>query len=181
MKKKRIYGTCVSIVMIILIYSIMFGFSAQTGEESGGLSFLVSQKIVKIADFFSIQSWTMEEVDTKAETIEFFVRKMAHFAEYAALGFFWFGLAVMWLDRGKKRVVMIAGIILLSGMVDEVHQMFVPGRYPSVWDVLLDTAGGLSGMYLLSSVVFLLRARAMEPPINPSLIKYCESQSTYWN
>lgn len=150
-RKKKIY-TIVSVIMIVLIYGIMFGFSAQTGEESGGLSFLVSKKIVEFADFFSMDSWTMEEVDTRAEAIEFFIRKTAHFCEYAALGFFWLALGMLWMKQGKRRVVMIVGILLLSGVIDEVHQMFVPGRYPSFWDVLLDTAGGLTGMYLLSVI-----------------------------
>lgn len=128
---------------------MMFGFSAQNGEKSGNLSFLMSKRLVELADFFSPDDWAMEEVDTRAEQIDFLIRKAAHFSEYAALGFLEFGLAVMWMKAGKRRVLLVAGILLLSGGMDEFHQMFVPGRYPSVWDVLLDTAGGLSGMALL--------------------------------
>lgn len=128
---------------------MMFGFSAQNGERSGNLSFFMSKRLVEFADFFSLDDWSMEEVDTRAEQIDFLIRKAAHFSEYAVLGFLEFGLAVMWMKAGKGRVLLVAGILLLSGGMDEFHQMFVPGRYPSVWDVLLDTAGGLSGMALL--------------------------------
>lgn len=149
--KKKIY-TILLMIIIFLIYGVMFGFSAQNGEQSGGLSFLFSKKIIEFADFFSVGDWSMEEVDTKAEAIEFVVRKMAHFCEYAALGFCWFWLVSMWMPSKKKKIVLVAGIVLVSGIVDEVHQMFVPGRYPSVWDVLLDTAGGVFGMYLFALV-----------------------------
>lgn len=149
--KKKIY-TIVLIIMIVLIYMVMFSFSAQNGEQSGGLSFLFSKKIIEIADFFSVEEWSLEEVDTKAEAIEFVVRKTAHFSEYAALGFCWFALLWISLETKKKRILITVGILLLSGVVDEVHQIFVPGRYPSIWDVLLDTAGGLFGMYLFSVV-----------------------------
>ena len=150
MKKK--IATIIAIVLIVCIYGIMFGFSAQTGEESGGLSFLVSKRLVEFADFFSLDEWSLEEVDTRAEQIDFLIRKAAHFSEYAVLGFLEFGLAVMWMKPGKRRVMLIAGIVFLSGCADEFHQMFVPGRYPSFWDILLDTAGGLTGMGLLTVI-----------------------------
>lgn len=149
--KKKIV-TCITIVLILCIYGVMFGFSAQNGEQSGDLSFLVSRQLVRFADFFSMDTWTAEEMNTRAEQIDFLIRKAAHFSEYAALGFLEFGLAVMWMKPGKRRVCLIVGILLFSGGLDEFHQMFVPGRYPSFWDVLLDTAGGLSGMALLSFI-----------------------------
>lgn len=39
------------------------------------------------------------------------------------------------------------------GIVDEVHQGFVPGRHPSIGDLLSDASGALLGVVLLRGVV----------------------------
>ena len=47
-------------------------------------------------------------------------------------------------EPGRRRLV--AAVILASayGAVDEVHQSFVPGRTPSVFDWITDTSGALA-------------------------------------
>ncbi len=73
------------------------------------------------------------------------LRKIAHFTEFAALGFclgWLFGM----LGRGW-------GLPLVLGFgaacVDEGIQLFVPGRGPGLTDVALDTAGVAAGLGLL--------------------------------
>ena len=44
-------------------------------------------------------------------------------------------------------------IVMLYGVLDEMHQGFVPGRSVDIWDAIADTIGGFSAMiiiYLLS-------------------------------
>jgi VanZ family protein len=76
-----------------------------------------------------------------------FVRKCAHLTEYAVLAL------LLWraLHKPRKNDVRPwqwshAGVALvvttLYAASDEFHQLFVPSREASVWDVLLDTAGG---------------------------------------
>jgi VanZ family protein len=56
----------------------------------------------------------------------------------------------------------------LFGVVDELHQSFVPGRHASVLDVGLDAAGAVAGSALFLSMAWLLalraRHRADQPP-----------------
>jgi VanZ like family len=68
------------------------------------------------------------------------LRKIAHGAEYAVLGF----LLVRAL--GHEVGALAAGIAY--AISDEVHQSFVPGRQAAVLDVLVDTAGVAVGVYL---------------------------------
>jgi len=45
-------------------------------------------------------------------------------------------------------------IVMLYGVLDEMHQGFVPGRSVDVWDAVADTIGGITAMiiiYFLSS------------------------------
>lgn len=39
-----------------------------------------------------------------------------------------------------------AGVTMLFGIADELHQAFVPGRDPSVLDWLVDAAGAVAGV-----------------------------------
>lgn len=156
--KKKIY-TVILVILLVILYAVIFGFSAQTGEESGGLSHMVSKGLVQLADFFSTKEWMEWEIDSKAAMIDLLVRKAAHFSEYAILGVLEYGLAVLWLKKGAGRIVLTAGILFLSGALDELHQMFVPGRYASLWDVLLDTVGGCAGMLLFSVVYRIVPGR----------------------
>ena len=70
------------------------------------------------------------------------VRKSAHFTEYAVL--FWL------LFRGPMagRPYLALGVCVIYALLDEGHQIFVPGRTPSLWDVALDSTGALFSRFL---------------------------------
>jgi VanZ family protein len=75
-----------------------------------------------------------------------FVDKFAHFAVYLVFGFF---LARAFLSmsaqgREQRAISMAAALGIFWGMIDEVHQAFVPGRESSLLDFLADAAGVLS-------------------------------------
>lgn len=142
---KKIYSIT-AIVILCFVYLMIFGFSSQTGEESGGLSQKVSRKVIELADFFQKEPMSMEEAEIRASAIEFFVRKAAHFSEYALVGFLEFGLAICYIKRTGARIPLTVSVVFLSGFLDELHQYFVPGRWCSLTDVLIDTAGGCMGM-----------------------------------
>ena len=44
-------------------------------------------------------------------------------------------------------------------MTDEVHQLFVPGRSGQISDVILDSAGALAGVLVLSVVRKLIKRK----------------------
>ena len=68
-------------------------------------------------------------------------QNLLHVPAYAGLAYLWWRAL---LARGKSRAaaaVIAAAIAVLYGITDEFHQTFVPGRYGSGTDVLLDAAG----------------------------------------
>lgn len=73
-----------------------------------------------------------------------FVRKCAHFTEYAVLAF----LAVRTFSSvsygllRKKRFLWALLLVALTASLDEFNQSFEVSRTGSVWDVLLDIFGG---------------------------------------
>lgn len=71
--------------------------------------------------------------------------KLVHMIVYGVLAF-----SMIWAfdspDRNRSPAKLTLATIIfctLYGVSDELHQQFVPGRYPSPWDVLADGLGAL--------------------------------------
>ncbi len=78
--------------------------------------------------------------------IDFPFAQVTHFSLYFILSFFLFNaFSESGMDPDKiKTMVFVFLICLLYGILDEIHQSFVPGRHPSAYDVFLDGAGAFS-------------------------------------
>jgi VanZ family protein len=74
------------------------------------------------------------------------VRKAAHFTEYGIL--FWL------LARGPmaNRPYLALMLCVVYALTDEGHQVFVPGRTASLYDVALDSTGALFSHFLSTAI-----------------------------
>ena len=74
-----------------------------------------------------------------------------HFLEYAALAFFF--IQVFRRPAQPAAMAMAFFLVALLGILDEWHQLSVPGRIFSLLDWAYDLAGGLAGLaaYLVLS------------------------------
>lgn len=69
--------------------------------------------------------------------------KLAHFGAYLILGLL---LAV---GRGPQaRTLWLILLGSLYGIIDELHQSFVPGRSADIWDVAADILGATTGVLI---------------------------------
>lgn len=73
------------------------------------------------------------------------VKKGGHMFEYGLLALaYWYALA--WDGRRRWLAWLLA---FLYACTDEFHQSFVPGRHPSIWDVLIfDNLGAMLSLWL---------------------------------
>lgn len=93
-----------------------------------------------------------------SEGLHFWLRKGAHFTEYAILFGLW-----RW-NTGKDGLSLLLSILYAAS--DEWHQAFVPHRGPSPWDVGVDSLGALTGCMLgkvASRSISLLRESRRSP------------------
>jgi VanZ family protein len=77
--------------------------------------------------------------------MHFYIRKCAHFTEYAILA--------LWAVRAFRRstAVHLARfpyhfaflVVVIVALLDEFNQRFISSRTSSIWDVVIDVAGGL--------------------------------------
>lgn len=155
-KKMRKVYTAAAVVSLLLLYLAIFGFSAQDGEESGSLSRMLSQMGVEFWNDLTGRHWTENFMAELAVYFEHPLRKLAHFTEYAIMGFLVRSLFAVWEKRERKWLFYTGAWVLVSAAADEIHQLFVPGRYGSGADVILDTCGGIFGALLCSLIFWLL-------------------------
>ena len=139
-----------SLLLVIAVMVMIYCFSAQTGAESGAMSGKITTWVLNlvIPDF---ADFSPEKQEAIRYTVGFVVRKLAHFSEYALLGF---SLMLHIAQLQKKISVRLPwlwawGVGTLYAASDEWHQGFVAGRGPSVRDVMIDSAGVIAGTFLL--------------------------------
>ncbi len=140
------------------IMGAIFWFSSKTAVLSQEGSLSISIVIYNLYDKLeSVSLQGPEKLDLLA-VIDHFVRKSAHFTEYAFLSLAIAFHFTVWKKSISYRTwlpVLIAG---LYAATDEFHQTFVAGRSGQVSDVLLDTAGAAAGV-LVYSILHLLISR----------------------
>jgi len=159
MSEKKIWVSMLSAVLLALLYVMIFSFSEQDGAESGSLSHLISQKCVELINALAGGNWTEVFKESLIAYFENPIRKLAHFAEYALMGVLLYGVWRPWKERNVKLYLLILSWVFVSAAGDEIHQLFVPGRYGSAADVLLDTCGGGFGLFCCVIVEKLWRRR----------------------
>lgn len=131
-------------VFLVAILSFIWGNSAMPGESSGALSDWVGALLGKIAPFLTTEAGLH------------FLRKAAHFSEFAALG-----MTLGWMfGMVSQRKIWKCTMPVLCGAaaacIDETIQIFSPDRYSSIVDVLIDCSGVLTGcLVLLIAVKFI--------------------------
>ena len=65
-----------------------------------------------------------------------------HMVEYGALaGLIAHAVQVTWPNRGLRGALFAVLLAVALGLLDEVHQLFVPGRSGEILDLVADTAG----------------------------------------
>ncbi|HEY7736860.1 MAG TPA: VanZ family protein [Candidatus Limnocylindrales bacterium] len=113
-------------------------------------------------------------LDTGSGRLRFDVAKLAHLTVYFVLG--------MLLDRAldgrglRRQAWWVMVLLVMYALTDEIHQSFVPGRTPLLFDIGVDSIGGLAGIAAWRRYVspWLARraarasASAADPPISGS-------------
>ena len=121
-------------VLIVLNIAFIWGNSLLPGEVSGAFSDWVKEILAKL--------FASDDMSSSGGGL---LRKLAHFSEFAMLGFLF-----SWLFGMLQKNIRWAALCgFLTACVDETIQRFVPDRGPSIFDVGIDTCGVVTGMLLI--------------------------------
>ena len=90
--------------------------------------------------------------DATLKTLHFLLRKAGHFTEYAILALL--AARAFLTSRSelfRQRWFWISLLLVIAyALSDEFHQSFVPSRTASIYDSLIDSAGGLTALVLVA-------------------------------
>ena len=137
-----------------LILWLLVIFYASTGDFSADSTSRIIRPLLL---------WLFPDISEERMALAHFItRKVAHFTEYAILGFLaaraFVGSSLRLLR--ERWILASALLIILNALLDEYHQSFVASRTPSIFDSLIDIAGGL---FVLTCLAFFKRpARHIE-------------------
>ncbi len=150
-KEKRL--SVLFFVLAAAWMAVIFFLSAQDAGESGETSGRVVGMIVRI---FRLDAEKLAGIGG-TEALDSWIRRLAHFTEYALLGLL---LVPAWRFSGLRFAGAMAwGIASLWAVLDEVHQAFVPGRACQWQDMLTDSVGAALGTAVMLLILFAVGRR----------------------
>lgn len=139
----RILFTVCTIGTIFFIFSN----SLEIAQVSGGKSAAVTVWLNSM----------LERAGTGLRFSEHIVRKLAHFSEYALLGF-WLMLTLrVYTKRILTHIFFPLFVGLAVPVADESIQLLTPGRSGQVKDILIDFSGVLAGILCALFLLLLVR------------------------
>lgn len=148
------------IIALILLFAALltlvwiFGNSLRNGEQSSAQS----NRFLKLIRPFAERALELFGIKPSEQNLSHYVRKAAHFSEYALFGFLLTcSLRLLWYPD-RKKVLFVFPICLLCAAADETIQSFTPGRAASAADVLLDFCGAVFGIGCACLLLLLLSA-----------------------
>lgn len=143
-------------IAVFAVCGMIFFFSAQNGEDSADTSGKVVDWLIGLVvkGYELLDAIRQREI---YETASLLVRKLAHFSEFALLGFLVRLLMHSYRVRFGWGWAWLAST--LYACTDELHQMFSDARGPSLKDVGIDSLGAAAGIGVACLLLALFAAR----------------------
>lgn len=134
--RKLFRWSLLTLWLILVIF-----LSCQSGNESGGLSHWMANNIFGIPgdEFHAI------------------LRSCAHFSIHFILAILMYAAAYYSYDNPRAFATMLGLLVAVS---DELLQFYIPGRYPELIDIVVNSSGILLGV-LISAAIAPKRSRPL--------------------
>lgn len=150
----------------------IFSNSLKGGEESAKQSGAVVEVVRPSVE----QILPAVKVEPTEDNVVRFVRKAAHFLEFALLGFLCCVTARYFTKKKSVFLTVPFGYCVLTALADEGIQLFSQGRAGRFTDVLIDGGGALTGLLFAFGCIALAgwiknRKKEKETPVQKEEIK----------
>lgn len=157
-KNRLLVFWILSHVLALLWMYVIFGFSAQNGESSGGLSEKLCLAIVGFINDIFHAGWKGSELLQMAAVLGYPVRKLAHMTEFGILAMLYYWvlsfyprIQKMWkcFKVEQCHYILAFAMTVVYAAADEFHQLFIPDRSGNLFDVCVDASGAFLGLLFL--------------------------------
>lgn len=179
---------CISAIAVLAIMALIFVYSSHGGTKSNNVSGSVTVKVIHAfkAEYDELPA---QEQKVVFDNWNYYIRRVAHFCEYAALSFWMYvhivaargskalkdeakaarkagrdcSAAAARGSKARKNYDWLLGVLVafLYACSDELHQYFIPGRSGVFKDALWDSVGALFGAWIAVMVVKAIRKRIL--------------------
>lgn len=160
-KRKRTYQYVLWVLIVLtvgFIWSLSLRGAAVSSEQSNSMALSVLSPAVDNINASQSAGESQPVRNIFLEEMLVLIRKVAHFAEFAWLGFLWSLLGrLRWYPAMWTYGLGVA-------VIDEWLQHFIPGRAMAVRDVVIDYCGFFCGFALVMAVVRWLERKKSRNP-----------------
>ncbi len=161
MERTGLQQTWVRILLTVLTLAVMvmiYLFSTEPAEKSDQTSGAFTRQVIGVL-YPDYDAYETERQQTLFDSVQTVIRKMAHYTEYAMLGLLMRLCLESWFGKRKWLFPVSWAAGTLYAGTDELHQLLIDGRSGQWTDVLLDSAGVLSGVLAAALILYLIRKR----------------------
>lgn len=137
---KRKYFWILIFLYIVFIFSNSLTVGVKSSSISGGLTTYLLSLLHQI------------NIQIEYDTFHHFIRKAAHFSEYAGLGILVY-IGIQLEPLLKNKTINFLLFWILTPSIDETIQLFIPDRNGCITDVLLDMCGFITGA-IISYIIY---------------------------
>ena len=158
-KSKNQFLSGLFLCLALAVTAFIFYQSLKSREQSGATSGFLMQLLKPLLD---------PENRIAEAVFHHYLRKTAHFTEFAALGLCWSAYGWQQEIRTRKSRILLPFLLTLSTAVADEYIQFFSHRGSAVTDVVLDYAGAVTGIgivLLLKLCVRHWRSTKKEMPI----------------
>ncbi|MBQ0035642.1 MAG: VanZ family protein [Firmicutes bacterium] len=136
----------IKLILLISWLGLIYYFSSQVASESSKVS---SGLLAKLYVFYRL----FGKLSLSEYLIAFskLIRKIAHFSEYFILGILSYTNMKEYFKDNHHFVSIL--FCMICAIVDETHQLFVPGRAYGVIDILIDSCGSVLAIILCHLII----------------------------
>ena len=161
-KKEKLCIVLLWILAILYFYFISI-HSSLSAEASAKASRVIAKKAFSVVESVTETVQMGDKKDVSYTSVLVFIRKSAHMINFYILGFLYSMIALK-TNSQKELNVFAASIIcgLLGAIIDESHQIFVPGRGADIKDVYIDFIGVFWGCITLFVGLLVCKAEKYE-------------------
>ncbi len=139
--KRKIY-IAISMLLLFTVMAAIFILSSQNADESSKTS-------------GGFVEWIQNALNLNIP--EDIIRTLAHFTEFASLGFLVSNL--YFALKNKAKILLCILFSWLYAWTDEIHQIFVDGRAFQLIDLTVDLCGIILGVYLFFPIIKVIEAK----------------------
>lgn len=146
-----------SIIPAFVMMYMIFSLSSQDSMTSSHLSHEVSRYLVLAYNKICFKGYDDATLNTIINQIHPYVRKGAHVTEYLLLAMSISLPMYVYRFRGFWFTMLALAFCVGFAALDEYHQSFVAGRVCDYHDVLIDSAGILTGIITIRIICGICR------------------------